>query len=143
VIALEPNGVVAPVHAKARIGLGAAGAGPVGPDPGEGEQRSLRRKRELDHVLLACHRVRRAVHVLQRLWIGDVVVFRKAGGRHETAAFGLQLEPPVRRRGVADVGNRRAAELRRARHAPARHGQFTLVGVGAHDRRHMVGKDRR
>ncbi len=51
--------------------------------------------------------------------------------------------PPVRAHHIADVGHRLAAELRRPRHAPARHDKLALaVGPAPHDRRELIGKDR-
>ena len=45
---------------------------------------------------------------------------------------------------LADVSHRRAAILTRARRAPARHDELALaVGADAHDRRGLVGEDRR
>jgi len=45
---------------------------------------------------------------------------------------------------IADIGDRRAAELRRAGHPPARHDEFPLaVRSLANDRRHLVGEDSR
>src|ERR1700738_1880933 len=50
-----------------------------------------------------------------------------AGTRHPA--------PPVRRRRVADVGDRRSAKFRRRRHSPAHHGQLTLgAGFAYHGR---------
>jgi len=43
---------------------------------------------------------------------------------------------------VADVGDGRAAILRRPRHAPARHDELALaVFAGANDRRELIGED--
>jgi hypothetical protein len=50
---------------------------------------------------------------------------------------------PVRTPNVADVCDRRAAELRRAGHSPARHDKLALaLDSDANDRRHLVGEDR-
>ena len=49
---------------------------------------------------------------------------------------------PVWARDVADVGDRPAAKLQRAWHAPARHNKFAVtIRAVAHDRRVLVGED--
>jgi hypothetical protein len=59
------------------------------------------------------------------------------GGRRDDAAVSLaELTSPVRARDVADVGDRLAAKLRRARHAPSRNDEFALtMHAVAHNRR--------
>src|SRR6476619_7086314 len=51
-----------------------------------------------------------------------------------------QPAAPMRRGGVADIGDRRAARARRGRHAPAHHGQLATGASVAHDRCRIVGK---
>jgi len=70
-------------------------------DAGEGEQRPIVIQREPHDVLFAGGRIR-----LRR-------IIRKAIGRDHAAIFRLQPAAPMRRCGVADVGDRRPAELRR------------------------------
>ena len=62
----------------------------------------------------------------------------------DVAALLAKPTPPMRALDVADVGDWRAAELRRSRHSPARHEKLALpIGPHAHDRRELVGEDRR
>ena len=51
---------------------------------------------------------------------------------------GSKPAPPMRARGVADVGDRRATELRRSRHAPAHRLEPALALGDADDRRHLI-----
>jgi hypothetical protein len=52
--------------------------------------------------------------------------------------------PPMRAADIANVGDWRAAELRRPWHAPTRHNKLALaVGSVANDRSHLVGEDPR
>jgi hypothetical protein len=57
----------------------------------------------------------------------------EAVGRNETAVLGFEPYTPMRRRRIADIGDRRAAHARRWRHAPAHCGHLaTAVGVADH-----------
>ena len=73
----------------------------VGPDAGEAGQGPIIIDREPDDVFLLGLRIR-----LRR-------VFSEAIERHQAAVFRLQPAAPVRRGGVADVGDRRSACARR------------------------------
>ena len=108
--------------------LGAAHAAPGRPQAREGEQRPVLVKRE--------PRWR-----LARLGVG---IFAKRCCRHDAAVSLAEPSAPVRASDVADIRDRRAAELRRPRHAPAGHNKLALaVRPVANDRRHLVGKDPR
>jgi hypothetical protein len=49
---------------------------------------------------------------------------------------------PVRAADIANIGDRRAAKLRRTWHAPTRHNKLApAVGSIANDRSHLVGED--
>jgi hypothetical protein len=51
---------------------------------------------------------------------------------------------PIRAADITNIGDRRAAKLRRPRHAPSRHNKLPLaVGSIANDRSHLVGEDPR
>src|SRR6516225_8736781 len=71
------------------------------------EERPILVHREPHHVLLPGLRV--------RLWR----VFSEAVGRDEASVLGFEPYTPMRRRRIADIGDRRAAHARRWRHAPA------------------------
>ena len=95
---------------------------------GESEQRSILVQGEPDHVFLL------------RLWVRLWRILRKAVRRDEAPVLGLQPHAPVRRRRVADVGDRRSTDLWRRRHAPSHRRQFaTSIGV-ANDRSRIVRK---
>jgi hypothetical protein len=85
------------VRSGDRLGLRATVALELGPDAREGRQRTVIVEREPDHILLLGFRVR----------LGRV--FGKAVERHEASVLSLQPTAPVRRRGVADVGDGRPA----------------------------------
>jgi len=57
--------------------------------------------------------------------------------------IGLQPTSPVRRTGIADVGDGRSAGARRRRHSPAHHNHLALGAGIAHDRRRIIWKDAR
>src|SRR6195256_6909772 len=79
-----------------RLRLRASVAPKLGPDAGEGAQRAILVLREPDDVFLLRLRV-----LLRR-------VFRKTVEGNEAAVLWFEPAAPVRRRGVADVGDRRA-----------------------------------
>jgi hypothetical protein len=67
-------------------------------------------------------------------------VFGEAVGRDKAVVLRLEPAAPVRRRRVADVGDRRPACARWRRHAPSHHAQLA-PGVGvAHDRSRIIWK---
>jgi len=96
---------------------------------GEREQRPIIVQRKPDHVLLFGHRVR-----LRR-------IFREAVCRDKATALRLQPAAPVRRGGVTDIRDRRAAGARRRRHSPTHHGELTFGTRVTHHGRRVVGKD--
>jgi hypothetical protein len=110
-----------------RRALGAAHAAPGRPQTGEREQWPVRIKRE----------------PFWRLARFGVRVFAKRCRRDDAATRLRQPPAPVRAADIADVRDRRAAELRRAGHSPARHDKLTLaLGADPKYRRHLVGEDR-
>ena len=121
----EAEQLVLAVNGRA---LRPAHAMPGRPEAGEGEERPILIQREPDRRLA-------------RLGVG---IFAKRCRRDDAAAPLAEPSPPVRAFHVADVRYRRAAELRRPGHSPARHDELALaVGANANDRGQLVGKDRR
>jgi hypothetical protein len=116
------------MRAGDRLRLRAAVALEFCADPGKRRQRPIVAEGKPDNIL----------------FLGRGVRFRRVFGeaieRHQAAAFRLQPAAPVRRRGVADVGNRRPAEFRRRRHAPAHQHHLAIVAGVADDRRRIIGK---
>jgi hypothetical protein len=84
------------VRAGDRFRLSPAVAFEYGSQAGEGKRRAVVAQREPHDILLAGVRI--------GLWR----VFGKAVGRHKAAVLRLQPSPPVRRRGVADVRDRKS-----------------------------------
>ena len=73
-----------------------------------------------------------------------VRVFAERCRRDNAPARWPEPSPPMRASDVADIRDRRAAELRRAGHSPPRHDKLTLaVRATPNDRRHLVGEDSR
>jgi hypothetical protein len=71
-----------------------------------------------------------------------VGVFAERCHWHEATVPCRKPAAPVRAHDIADVGDRLAAKLRRAGHAPGRHDQFALtIHAVAHDRRGLVWED--
>jgi hypothetical protein len=71
-----------------------------------------------------------------------VRVFAEGIERNDAAVLDIQPGTPMRARRVADVGDRRPAKLRRARHAPARQHEFAhAVRRVANNRRGLVRED--
>ena len=87
------------MRAGDRLRLGATVALELGPEPAEGEQRSVFVERKPDDVLLGLR---------VRVWR----IFRKTIGRDQAAAFRLQPAAPMRRGGVADIGDGKPARTR-------------------------------
>ena len=76
---------------------------------------------------------------LARLGVG---VFAKRSRWHNAAKTFAKPTAPMRATDIANVGDRRAAKLRRPWHAPTRHDKLTLaVGSIANDRSQLVGED--
>jgi hypothetical protein len=100
-----------------------------GPDACEGGQRPVIVESEPDDILFL------------GLGVGLGRVFGEAVERDQASVFRLQPASPVRGRGIADIGDRRAAKLRGRRHAPTHHGQLALGTGVAHDRCRVVRKD--
>ena len=70
-----------------------------------------------------------------------VCVFAKRRRGHDAVARLSEPPSPMWAPDVADVRDRRAAELRRTRHSPARHDKLAFaVRANADERRHLVGK---
>jgi hypothetical protein len=67
-------------------------------------------------------------------------VFSEAIERHQAAVFRFQPPAPVRRRKIADIGDRRPAGARRWRHAPAHQNELALGADVAHDWRGIIRK---
>jgi hypothetical protein len=91
------------VRARNWLGLGSAVAFERCPDAGEGLQRPIIVQGEPDHILFLSLRI--------GLWS----VFREAVERDQASVPGLHPGAPVRRRSVADIGDRRSAFGRRRR----------------------------
>ncbi len=71
-----------------------------------------------------------------------VSVLAKRSRRHDAAVLLAEPPAPMRAADIANVSDRRAAKLRRPRHAPTRHNKLALaVGSIANDRSHLVGED--
>src|ERR1700737_4743987 len=64
----------------------------------------------------------------------------KAVGRDQATVFRLEPAAPVRRGGVADIGDGIAAGSWRRWHAPAHHGELAIAARGSHDGRRIVGE---
>jgi hypothetical protein len=119
--------------------------GPLGPDPGEKSHRPIFVEREPDWLLGAARRQ---------------FVLGKTGERDETAVLWTEPPPPVRRHGIADIGDAGIGFLalereQRRRHPPAGqdklpdlrvlralralpHNRPALVGGEARKRRHVA-----
>src|ERR1700733_7490707 len=121
----ETEKLMLPIHWRA---LRPSNAPPGGPYTSKGEQGTVLAKRE----------------PLRRLAGLRIRVFAKRCRRHDAAVLLAEPAAPMRAADIANVGDRRAAKLRRTRHAPARHNKLTLaVGSIANDRSHLVREDPR
>src|ERR1700722_12574980 len=81
---------------------------------------------------------------LRRLARLRVRVLAKRRRWHDAAVLLAEPAAPVRAADIANVGDRRAAKLRRTRHAPTRHNKLApAVGSVTNDRSHLVGEDPR
>jgi hypothetical protein len=83
---------------------------------------------------------RRIILRSRGLRIGLWRIFGKAIERDQTPAFWRQPASPVRRRHVADVGDRRTAELQWRRHAPAHQHHRALFADIADDGSRIIRK---
>jgi hypothetical protein len=78
---------------------------------------------------------------LARLGVG---VFAERIERHDAAMLDIEPRPPMRARGVADVGDRRTTELWGPWHAPTgKHQLAHAITRVANNRRGIVGEDAR
>src|SRR5450830_2076574 len=96
------------MFARDLFSLGAARPRPGGPDTGK----------DSEGAIFAQRKPRRR---LFRLGVG---IFAKRGPWHDATVFGFEPASPVRRLGIANIRNRRAAEYGRPRHAPTQHRKF-------------------
>jgi hypothetical protein len=115
------------VRAGDRFGFRAAVAFVLGPDAGESAQRTVFIDCKPDNVLLFSLGV--------RLW----GIFCKAIERDQAPIF--QPASPVRRRGVADIGDGKISGAWRRRHAPTHHHHLAVGADVADDWSRIIWED--
>ena len=114
------------VGAFNRFLLGASGACPLCPNTSKASKRPIGSEREPRRGLA---------------WF-RVGIFAKRSHRNKAAKLWAKPSSPMRRLHVADIGDGVAAELRRARHAPAHHAKLTrAIFFNVHHGRERIGKN--